>query len=106
MKFLVTFRRRDGVPIPPDAIAGMLLAQRDWLHDRLAEGSFDCAYTFAQSGGGIGIVEASSEEELTDLLTDAPLFGVAHIELQPLASIETLAKAARALRSTAAASPA
>ena len=52
MKYLVTMRRRDGVPMPPDAIAGMLLAQRDWLQQKVEEDVFDAAELMAELGGG------------------------------------------------------
>jgi hypothetical protein len=48
MKYLVTVRRRDGVPVPPDAVAGRLLAQRDWIQERIDDGTFDVGYTLAQ----------------------------------------------------------
>jgi muconolactone delta-isomerase len=100
MKYLVTMRRRE-VPVQPDALAGMLLAQRDWLKEQVAAGTFDTAYTFAQAGGGIGIVNADSGEELNSILTSSPLFGVASMEVQPLADISTLENAAAGLRRAA-----
>ena len=101
MKYLVTLRRRE-VPVPPEAMARMLLAQHDWLQEKLADGTFDVAYTFAQAGGGIGIVNAESGDELNGIITSSPLFGVANVELQPLAEISTLSNAARAMQSAAA----
>ena len=101
MKYLVTARRRDGVSVPPDAIAGMLLAQRDWLREKLDEGTLDVAYTFAQGGGGIGIANVESGDELNEILTSSPLFGVSLIELQPLVGIEALENSASAMRRTA-----
>ncbi|NUR77942.1 MAG: hypothetical protein HOQ28_16850 [Thermoleophilia bacterium] len=98
MKYLVITRRRDGVPIPPDVVAGMLLAQRDWIQDNLADGTFDAAYTFAQGGGGVAIVNAESGEDLHRLATGAPLFGLSNMEVQPLADIGLLGDAAAALR--------
>jgi muconolactone delta-isomerase len=102
MKYLVTIRRRDGVPIPPDAIAGMLMAQREWLEARIDAGDLDCAYVFAQGSGGIGIANADSAEELSEMLTSSPAFVLASIEVQPLADISTLAHATEALRRVAA----
>jgi muconolactone delta-isomerase len=101
MKYLVTTRRRDGVSLPPDVIAGMLLAQRDWVEQSLADGTFDAAYTFAQGGGGIAIVNAESGEELHRIATSSPLFGVSNVEVQPLAAISSLEQAAAALRRAA-----
>ncbi|HXH97363.1 MAG TPA: muconolactone Delta-isomerase family protein [Gaiellaceae bacterium] len=98
MKFLITMRRRDGVPMPPEVIAGMLLAQRDWLQERLDDGTLDCAYTFAQGGGGCGIVNAESGEELARIVASSPLFGMSDIDVQPLADISTIEGSAAALR--------
>jgi hypothetical protein len=97
MKYLVTVRRRDGVPAPPEAIAGMLHAQHDWLQEKLDEGTFDIAYTFAQGGGGIGIVNAETGDELNEIITSSPLFGISQIEVQPLAGLGAIDNAATAL---------
>jgi muconolactone delta-isomerase len=102
MKYLVISRRRDGIPVPPDVVAGMLLAQRDWVQEKLDDGTFDCAYTFAQGGGGISIVNAESGEDLHRIATSSPLFGISNVELQPLADVSVLGDAAAALRRVAA----
>src|SRR3977135_4451406 len=102
MKSLVIMRRRDGVPIPPDVVAGMLLAHRDWVQENLADGTFDAAYTFAQGGGGIAIVNAESGEDVHRIVTGSPLFGLSNIELQPVADISALEDAANARRRCAA----
>jgi muconolactone delta-isomerase len=101
MKYLLTMRRRDGVQIPPDALAGMLLAQRDWLRDNESNGTLDVAYTFAQGGGGVAIANVGSAEELTELVTSSPLFGATNIEVQPLAEISALEHIAQALQRAA-----
>ena len=103
MKYLVITRRRDGVPIPPDVIAGMLLAQRDWTQENLADGTFDASYTFAQGGGGVAIVNADSGEDLHRISTSAPLFGLSNVEVHALADVRVLGDAAAALRRIAAA---
>ena len=97
MKFLVTVRRRDGVPAPREAVAGMLHAQRDWMQEKLDEGTFDTAYTFAQGGGGIGIVNAETGDELNEIITSSPLFGISEVEVQPLAGIGAIDNAANAI---------
>jgi muconolactone delta-isomerase len=102
MKYLLTMRRRDGVQVPPEALAGMLIAQRDWLQENAGNGTFDAVYTFAQGGGGIAIANVESAEELTELLTSSPLFGVSNIEVQPLAEIAALELMSQALRRVAA----
>jgi len=101
MKYLVTTRRRDGVAVPPDAIAGLLLAQRDWLQEKIDDGAIDAAYIFAQGGGGIGIANADSGEELNEIITSAPLFAFSQIDVQPLADFAALENSANAMRRAA-----
>jgi muconolactone delta-isomerase len=98
MKYLVTIRRRDGVPIPPEAIAGILHAQQGWIEEKVEEGVFDCAYALAQGSGGMAIVNADSGEELSEILASSPAFVLVAIEVQPLASIATLGNGVRALQ--------
>lgn len=99
MKFLVTQRRRDGVPVPPEAIAGLLHAQSDWLDEKVKNGTFDAAYGLPQGGGGLAIVNADTAETLNEILADSPLFMVTNIEVQPLADVHaTLAAGANALQ--------
>ena len=101
MKYLVTFRRREGVPVSPEAIAGILVAQRDWMREKEGEGVFDCAYVLAQGSGGIAIVNADSGEELSEILTGSPAFVIVAIDVQPLADVSTLENATHALRQVA-----
>lgn len=98
MKFLVSLRRREGVPVPPEAVAGILMAQRDWIREKLDEGVFDCAYVLAQGSGGIAIVNARSGEELSAILTEAPSFPIVAIDVQLLADVATLENATNALQ--------
>jgi len=99
MKYLVMQRRRDGVPVPPDAVAGMLLAQRDWLDEQVQNGTFDVAYGLPQGGGGVAIVNADTPERLNEILTESPLFGISNVELQPLADVHaTIGNGVRAMQ--------
>ncbi len=102
MKYLVTVKRRDNIPAPPEAIAGMLAAQREWIREKVADGTFDIAYGFPQGGGGISIVNADSGEELSEILIGAPVFAIADLTVQPLAEIDvTLGNAVQALQRAA-----
>jgi len=98
MKFLVMTTRRQGVPIPPEAIARLLTAQREWFEEHLADGTIDCAYGYPQGGGGVGIANAKTTEELNELVTSFPLFPIADIEVRPLTDINVaLENGAKAL---------
>ena len=75
MKFLVTVTPRQVAPMPPGAIADVLSAQRDWLKQKLEDGTLDCAYGFI-GGGGVGIANADSIEEMHALLVQSPGFPI------------------------------
>ena len=99
MKYLVTVKRRDGVAFPPDTIAGILAGQREFIREKIADGTFDAAYGFPQGGGGIAIVNADSAEELSEILASSPVFAIADQAVLPLAEIEvTLGNSIQALQ--------
>jgi len=98
MKFLVMTTRRQNAPIPPDKIAQLLNAQREWFEEHVSDGTFDCAYGYPQGGGGVGIVNADTTEELNDLITGSPLFPIADFEIRPLTDVSVaLENGAKAL---------
>ena len=102
MKYLVTVKRRDNVSMPPEAIAGILNGQREWIRDKLADGTFDAAFSFPQGGGGVAIVNADSAEELNGIITSGPVFAISDQTVQPLADIDVaLGNAVEALQRTA-----
>jgi hypothetical protein len=76
----------------------MLLTQRDWLQEKLDDGTFDVSYSFAQGAGGVGIVNADSGEQLSEIITSSPMFGLIDIDVQPLVGLAALEHAANALR--------
>ena len=82
MKFLVTVTPRQVAPMPPGAIAEVLSAQRDWLTQKLEDGTLDCAYGFI-GGGGVGIANADSIEEMHALLVQSPGFPIGDNEVRP-----------------------
>lgn len=71
MKFLVFARLRMGGTWPDDALT-LFQQTIDWIHVRLTDGTFDCAYNLP-AGGGVAIVNADSHELLTDVLSSYPL---------------------------------
>jgi muconolactone delta-isomerase len=101
MKFLVTVTPRQVAPMPPGAIAEALSAQRDWLRQKLEDGTLDCAYGLI-GGGGVGIVNADSVEEMHALLVGSPAFPVGEYEVRPLGDFsETIDAGIAALRRAA-----
>ena len=83
MKFLVTVTPRQVAPMPPGAIAEVLSAQRGWLKQKLEDGTLDCAYGFI-GGGGVGVANADSIEEMHALLVQSPGFPIGDNEVRPL----------------------
>jgi muconolactone delta-isomerase len=105
MKFLVTVTPRQVAPMPPGAIAEVLSAQRDWLTQKLEDGTLDCAYGFI-GGGGVGIVNADSIEEMHALLVQSPGFPIGDNEVRPLGELnETMEAGIAAVRRVASMMP-
>jgi hypothetical protein len=88
MKFLVTVTPRQFTPMPPGAIAEMLSAQRDWLMEKLDDGTIDCAYGFI-GGGGMGILNADSFEEANTIIVSSPGYPIGDNEIRPLGDFST-----------------
>ena len=102
MKFLVTTTRRQTAPMPPQAIAEILTAQRGWFDEHLADGTYDCAYAYAQGGGGVAIANAQTTEELNHILTGSPLWPIADFDVVPLTDVKiALENGARAIERSA-----
>lgn len=91
MKLLVT-----GTPqtaIPPEMGAGLYEAATAWMNERLADGSLDSHYVFANQGG-YAICSASSHEQVFEEILSYPFNGFLQWEVRPLCdwqqSYETL----------------
>ena len=81
MKFLLISKTRTGAPEFEDPVASYQAA-KEWMSNRLADGTVECAY--ASVVGGVTIVNASSHEELWELLRVYPLFRRLEFEVVPL----------------------
>ena len=88
MKFLIMIIPRPNPAIPPQAVAAALTDTREWLGQRRAEGTFECAYGLV-TGGGCAIAEVESHEALNKLLLDAPSFMISDYEIHALADVDT-----------------
>lgn len=82
MKFLIT-GHPGNVPIPPALGVALYQAAKEWVDARLADGSMDCHYVFAESGG-FAISNADSHEDLFAALQSYPLYGFLDWEVQAL----------------------
>jgi muconolactone delta-isomerase len=83
MKFLVIVTPKD-VPMPPGMVADLLAAQKDWLDQRMADGTAEAVHGFI-GGGGMGILNVDSHEQAHALLVESPGFPIADYEVTPLA---------------------
>ena len=90
MKFLVT-----GLPgtrsMPVEQAADLLRASHAWLKEKLADGTMDSTYNLF-GGGGIGIVNAASNEEVLSMLLAYPLYPYFIWEVEPLLDFEATYK--------------
>ena len=88
MKFLVIQKPIAGAPWPQDRLA-LWESAKQWTNNLLADGTLDCAYNLP-AGGGLGIVNASSHEQLTEILAANPGSVVVDYEIQPLSDVNHL----------------
>ena len=84
MNFLVTGTRNYLVPMTPEQGLALLQAAKEWTKARLADGSMDCSYIFADTQGGFAISNADSHEELMDRLMGYPLWAFFTWEVKAL----------------------
>ena len=106
MKYLTIVTRRQQAPVPLEALPGILIAQREWLNEHVADGTIDVVHAFPQ-GGGVAIVNADSAEELNAMLLSQPGFMLNDFDIRPLVDINTaLTNAAEAIQRMAAGAPA
>ena len=88
MKFLVLASPAPA-PAPPGVMAEAMKALKNWMADQMKAGVVDCSFGFAAGGGGCGIVNASSGEELQELLVGAPMGAFTSYEVRPLVDFNT-----------------
>jgi muconolactone delta-isomerase len=82
MKFLVTVTPG---PMPPPL--DLVRASREWIEERLEDGTFECVYAFPH-GGGISIGENDSHEELMERLMEYPLSPFVDYDVTPLVELD------------------
>jgi hypothetical protein len=87
MKFLVMTSIKKQISVPPDAMPSILEAQREWIHERLNDGTIEVIYGFT-FGGGVAIVNADGGDELNSLVLQSPAFMTLDWEIRPLAEID------------------
>jgi hypothetical protein len=102
MRFLVTIDGSDlGVGMPPERL-GQLVDQMvvpsleklaQWEQEGRIHGG---GYTAAR--GGVFMIDADSSEEVDQLVTSLPYWGLVKIDVKPLISTSSMIERARAMR--------
>jgi muconolactone delta-isomerase len=101
MRFLVTIDGSDiGVGMPPERLAQvveqMVVPSMEKLVQWEQEGRVHGGgYTAAR--GGVFIMEADSSEEVDQLVTSLPHWGLVKVEVKPLISTSAMVERARAM---------
>jgi hypothetical protein len=72
MKYLVT-ARPGTTTIKLKYGAQLFQAAKEWVNERLADGTFDCQYAFVDLGG-VSIANADTPEAAYDMVLDYPLY--------------------------------
>jgi hypothetical protein len=89
MKFLVITSRRQQLAFSPDVMSEVLTMQRQWIHDRLDDGTIETIYGFPH-GGGVAVVNADHGDELTSLLIGSPGYMTLDWDIRPLGDIDVV----------------
>jgi muconolactone delta-isomerase len=101
MRFLVTIDGSDiGAGMPPERLAQVMdqmvvpsLEQLDqWEQEGRVHGG---GYTAAR--GGVFIIDADSSEEVDQLVTSLPYWGLVEVDVKPLVSSNAVLERARAM---------
>jgi muconolactone delta-isomerase len=87
MRFLV-MTSQGAVQPPPEALPFILPAFKDWMHDRVNAGKVEAVFSYVEGGGGCGIVNVTSHEELNELLISSPMGPFSNYEVRALADFD------------------
>jgi len=85
MKYLVVFRPQSAAQPSDDALARNKAAMA-YIADLQEKGILEAGYAFV-TGGGIGILEVPSHEQLWQLLFAYPLYSSHQWQVEPLADL-------------------
>jgi muconolactone delta-isomerase len=88
MRFLIIVTPRQ-VPLPPNLLADLLSAQKEWLLQRVADGTVESVYGFV-GGGGMGIANVESHEAMNELLVSSPAFPISDYKVTAIGDFEPM----------------
>ena len=85
MKYLVTISNFSArKPLPPKEEAAFIEEAKVWGEERRADGTVDCSYYFLDSDNGFAIMNASSHEELFQILQTSTFHQQVTWEAKPI----------------------
>ena len=98
MKFLILQKTRGDTPI--ERLARLIPAQFKYLDDLEKEAKIETSYHLIGQQGNLLIVDVGSDEELSRIISEDPLFFHSEREVYPLTSRETHKKYLKQLLGT------
>ena len=82
MKYLIS-AKIGGESVPPDKLLEAYKASQDYGNKLMEDGTFDCMFAFFE-GGGCGIINAGSHDEVYKYLLNYPMYSSFIWEVKPL----------------------
>jgi muconolactone delta-isomerase len=86
MRFLIVTQQQS--PIPPDMALGMIEGMKQWTSAHRQSGKIEQTWSFAGLGGGGGILNVDSHEELDAIMAGFPFGPFSKIEVYALADLD------------------
>ncbi len=86
MRFLISSKPK--FPVPPEAVAALLAAMGQWVQKHSSSKKMEQIWGFAVGGGGGGILNVASHEELNAIMAEMPFSLFSDTDVQPIIPIE------------------
>lgn len=100
MKFLIISHPKQ--PIPPEIGIQLVDAMVAWVNQHKGSGKIEDVWGFAASGGGGGILNVDSAEELDAIMVGFPFGAFSEVEAYPLVDLhESLQRLKQAMQAMA-----